>query len=263
MYPSARIFAAATLLFAWAGEPASAQVSFGIGTTSHLAAEAKILQQLESRDAFVFEDVALNDFVQSLRDRFGINMRLDKRSLDDFGIDTSTPISVRLVDVTLESGLNVVLNDLDLTWMIRHEALIITTPEQAEARLATRVYPVRDLVLMEFERTVDADFDSLIDTITSTIHPDSWDEVGGPGAVEPEYASMSLVISQTWSIHRELEQLLTTLRTARDKQGISPARAGSKRAISQHFIRAKPQPWPPRRHRSSVTSGWQVPRAYE
>ena len=30
-----------------------------------------------------------------------------------------------------------------------------------------------------------ADFDSLIDLMTSTIAPDSWDEVGGPGAVEP------------------------------------------------------------------------------
>ena len=29
-----------------------------------------------------------------------------------------------------------------------------------------------------------ADFDSLIDLITSTIAPDSWDEVGGPGAIE-------------------------------------------------------------------------------
>ncbi|MEO8498251.1 MAG: DUF1598 domain-containing protein, partial [Planctomycetota bacterium] len=30
-----------------------------------------------------------------------------------------------------------------------------------------------------------ADFDTLIDLITSTIKPDTWDEVGGPGAIEP------------------------------------------------------------------------------
>lgn len=30
-----------------------------------------------------------------------------------------------------------------------------------------------------------ADFDSLIDLVTSTISPDTWDEVGGPGAIEP------------------------------------------------------------------------------
>ncbi len=30
-----------------------------------------------------------------------------------------------------------------------------------------------------------ADFDTLIQLITSTIKPDSWDEVGGPGAIEP------------------------------------------------------------------------------
>ena len=30
-----------------------------------------------------------------------------------------------------------------------------------------------------------ADFESLIDLITSTIHPTSWDEVGGPGSIKP------------------------------------------------------------------------------
>ncbi|MBP85988.1 MAG: hypothetical protein CMJ64_04605 [Planctomycetaceae bacterium] len=74
--------------------------------------------------------------------------------------------------------------------------------------------------------------------ITSTIQPDSWDQVGGPGAIEHEYASMSLVISQTWHVHRQIEPLLTTLREARDKQGISPHR--TMQTISKRSVPFRP-----------------------
>jgi hypothetical protein len=39
------------------------------------------------------------------------------------------------------------LKELDLTYMIQDEVLSITTPEQAESQLITKVYPVADLVL--------------------------------------------------------------------------------------------------------------------
>jgi len=54
------------------------------------------------------------------------------------------------------------------------------------------------------------DFDSLIDAITSTIAPDSWDEVGGPGSIAP--LGTSFVIAQRWDVHRRIEALLEELR---------------------------------------------------
>ena len=33
-------------------------------------------------------------------------------------------------------------------------------------------------------QSVIVDFDKLIDQITQTIHPDSWDDVGGPGSID-------------------------------------------------------------------------------
>jgi len=253
-----RVALATAVSFLGLSHIASAQISFGIGSAAHREAEARILHLLESRDSFVAEDMPFTKFVQSLRDRFNINVHLDRKALDDFGIDTATPITIQLRDATLESSLHHVLEQLELTWTIRHETLVITTPEEAEAHLDTRVYPVRDLVLIEFERTVDADFDTLIDTITSTLHADSWDQVGGPGAIEPEPASMSLVISQTWSVHRELDQLLTTIRAARDRQGISAVRRGSQPAAV-----ASPQPRPAIRYKRPTNSTWQLPRVYE
>ena len=39
------------------------------------------------------------------------------------------------------------LRELNLTYMIQDEVLLITTPEEADARLTTKVYPVADLVV--------------------------------------------------------------------------------------------------------------------
>jgi general secretion pathway protein D len=63
-----------------------------------------------------------------------------------------------------------------------------------------------------------ADFDTLIELITSTIAPDSWDEVGGAGAIEPFPINLSLVISQTQDVHEQIADLLDQLRRLQDLQ---------------------------------------------
>lgn len=63
-----------------------------------------------------------------------------------------------------------------------------------------------------------ADFDTLIQLITSTISPDTWDEVGGPGAIEPFPTNLSLVISQTQDVHEQIADLLEQLRRLQDLQ---------------------------------------------
>ena len=63
-----------------------------------------------------------------------------------------------------------------------------------------------------------ADFDSLIDLITSTIKPTSWDEVGGPGSIRPFETNLSLVVSQTQEVHEEIVDLLEQLRRLQDLQ---------------------------------------------
>ena len=50
--------------------------------------------------------------------------------------------------------------------------------------------------------------DDLIEKITTTIDPESWEGNGGPGIIVPEKISMSLVVSQTPSVHRQIADLL-------------------------------------------------------
>jgi len=63
-----------------------------------------------------------------------------------------------------------------------------------------------------------ADFDSLIELITATIQPDSWDDVGGAGSVQPFQTNLSLVVSQTQEVHEQIVDLLEQLRRMQDLQ---------------------------------------------
>ncbi len=63
-----------------------------------------------------------------------------------------------------------------------------------------------------------ADFDTLIDLITSTIAPQTWDTVGGPGSIEGFPTNLSLVVSQTQDVHEQIADLLDQLRRLQDLQ---------------------------------------------
>jgi hypothetical protein len=56
----------------------------------------------------------------------------------------------------------------------------------------------------------------LVDLITTVVEPSSWDGVGGPGSIC--VFDQSLVISQTWQVHRKIETLLADLRRAAVEQ---------------------------------------------
>jgi len=62
------------------------------------------------------------------------------------------------------------------------------------------------------------DFQSLIQLITTTIQPTTWDENGGPGAIQPHFNNLSLVVSNTQQVHEQIEELLQQLRRLQDLQ---------------------------------------------
>lgn len=70
-----------------------------------------------------------------------------------------------------------------------------------------------------------ADFDSLIDLITSTIQPTSWDEVGGPGSVAP--FPTGVLVDTQGLMRRPLEEDRSG-RLAELRKGSSPTRQREK-----------------------------------
>ena len=76
---------------------------------------------------------------------------------------------------------------MELTYLLQDEAIVVTTTDQASNELTTVVYPVGDLIghaaaVAEADGGTLSVFDALIDVVTTTIKPSTWDEVGGPGS---------------------------------------------------------------------------------
>ena len=94
-----------------------------------------------------FTEEPLESVVNFLQDEYDIPIQLDTPSLEDAGLTVDEPVTVNLKNITLRSALRLMLKRMQLTYVIRDEVLMITTPEEAEADLIAKVYPVADLVL--------------------------------------------------------------------------------------------------------------------
>jgi hypothetical protein len=94
-----------------------------------------------------FIETPLKDAIQILKDAHNIPIELDVKKLEEAGVNIDTPVTKNLSGITLRSALRLLLNDLELTYVVRDEVLLITTPEEAESQLITKVYPVGDLVV--------------------------------------------------------------------------------------------------------------------
>jgi hypothetical protein len=186
------------------------------------AGKEAIEKALVETTSLEFVDTPLQDVVDFLKNKHAVQIVLDKKAMDDVGLSTDTPITMHLGGVTLRSGLKLMLRELDLTWIIDNEVLLITTPEEANSRLTTEMYDVGDLVTCRDENNeLWEDYHTLIDVITPTVQPTTWDCVGGPGSICGATFSSAklLVVSQTQEVHEEIVALLGKLRGFIEKSG--------------------------------------------
>ncbi|MBN2022343.1 MAG: hypothetical protein JW809_06070 [Pirellulales bacterium] len=141
---------------------------------------------------------------------------MDRRAMGALGIDGDMPITFKIAGVRLRSALELMLGEIDVTYLMRDEALMITMPEAVEDDLETRVYDVTDLVVIgDVSDPKGEDFGTLIEVVMATVWPESWLEThGGPGGIGRCVVGnvRALVITQTQPAHREVAQLLADLR---------------------------------------------------
>lgn len=173
--------------------------------------ESKLRQALLEKTRFSFVEVPLQEAVGRLAEQHQLPLRLDEAKLSDEGIEIEQPVTLTVSDISLRSGLKLLLHPLQLTFVVEDEVIKITTAGSACELLEIRIYDVENLVHLPGE--VGADFQPLIDLIFATVSPDTWDTVGGEGSL-PELPPYYLVIRQTQAVHEEIEQLLEDLRHA-------------------------------------------------
>jgi hypothetical protein len=108
--------------------------------------ETKILAVLDEKTDIDFAERPLSDVIDYLKQKHGIEIQLDTRALAQIGVDGAATITRSVKGISLRSGLRLLLRDLDATFVIRHEVLLITSQAAADTMLSTRVYPVADLL---------------------------------------------------------------------------------------------------------------------
>ena len=180
--------------------------------------EAHILAALDDKTELEFVDQPLSDVIDYLKQRHGIEIQVDHKALTDAGLGSDTPITKHVRGIRLESALDLMLDDLDLTFLVRDEVMFITSKQVAENLLTAKTYPVADLVAREAGAEAEDDYCSLMELITSSVGPSTWNEVGGPGSIHEFRNSRALVILQTFAVHREIERLLASVRAVRQEQ---------------------------------------------
>jgi general secretion pathway protein D len=261
--------------------------------------ELKIQDALKEPVDVRFNNQPLSEVMDILSAAVAVNFRLNEEGLAAEGASSDIPVTIQLREpVSLRSALNLILEPLHLSYVIRNEVLEITSETVRRSDTVTKVYNVGDLVIPipnfvpsynmglpgairaahssmpygqpfggsgtvpltvmaqnEEPAAIDPialaqvgpnaasmansgrnsqplgfgpggvgagvapDYDSLIELITATVAPESWDEVGGPGAIHAgSGGNLSLVISQTQEIHEQIADLLEQLRRLQDLQ---------------------------------------------
>jgi hypothetical protein len=232
------------------------------------AATNRIEEELAKPTNVDFVEQPLKDVFGYLQEAHQIPIYLKTKKLEEAGVPADKPITMSLRGVSLRTVLDLMLDELELSYLVT-DVLIITTPEDEEYHLQTRVYDCRDLLAMPAPPGADklvpaaahgsgvsgmggmfavADepvkgskggssggqgggmggfgsgsakapqtelekrTDDLIELITATVKPDSWDDVGGPGSVSA-YNGLFAVL-QTGKVHTEVEHVLDMLREA-------------------------------------------------
>jgi general secretion pathway protein D len=217
-----------------------------------LAEEMSLEDRLALKATFHGEGSSLKSFADVLEKTLDMSVVLAAKKLEEAAINLDTPISFHLKNVKVQTALRLILGEVGLAYVTHDNVIVITTPEDAGSQLVTRVYDCRELMKLpspvrrvkkpqgglggqggvgvaggagvpgspsgapvkKEEAGPDGGYDieDLIESITVTVSPDSWDDVGGPGSIS-DFKGL-VTVSQTEEIHEQLEKLLNMLHKA-------------------------------------------------
>ncbi len=189
-------------------------------------ANEKVEQILDLERDMVFNNATLEEIANYFK-AFGVPVHIGWPEFDVVGIDRAVKFELRRDSIALRDGLTLLLDKYELAWSVDGGKLCITTQEEADANLVTKIYDVRNLVEAKrgvqwhagpseelFASTVYYyDFDPIVGLIMTTVAPDTWDDVGGPGSVfgYPSRHVRGIVVSQTYKVHKQVEQMLANM----------------------------------------------------
>ena len=193
-----------------------------VQTRQQQEAYALAQQALPKQVRADFMDAPLSRILPFLQREAGCPILFDERELADAAISTDTLITLSLGRTSLRTTLDQITRAHSLAWVIEPPGILITTRAQVDTDPRFRlvvVYPVADLV----KTPQGDDYDTLIDGLMETLHPETWKYTGtGEGTIAPDLNGHAIVVAQSWEVHEQIEAYLTALRKAKLQHGLLP-----------------------------------------
>ncbi|MEZ6149068.1 MAG: hypothetical protein R3C09_03020 [Pirellulaceae bacterium] len=122
-----------------------AATSLGVDNESEQRITAALRRQVQD---ISYNAIPLQQVIDGLADDMNIPMHLKADEIELGGLaQVDSPITFSSPPITLRSVLRIILEPLELTYVIEDETLKITTKEDANDKPINRVYPVGDLVV--------------------------------------------------------------------------------------------------------------------
>jgi len=167
-------------------------------------ATLRIRAALGAQTSQTFIDLPLEECLQQLSESHNIPMIVDRRALEEIGLTSDAPVTLGLKNVSLRSFLRLMLRNLDLTYMVQNEVLLITTIQAAEQNLVLEMY--------KFPQELTEKSDQVVTALTMGVQPQVWTTSGGPCTVTA--IENVLVVAATESIHEEVIGFMQKLEEA-------------------------------------------------
>jgi hypothetical protein len=179
--------------------------------------EKKIIESLNKPVNVDWNNRPLDEALQDLSNTLDQKLFLDKKSVDDLGIDLRKPVSLQANGVAARTLLRQVLAAQGLTFVVKDQVIQIVDVEKAKNMLVTRVYYLGDVVqgvgpfggaltwgpLLDMQQTM-ANVDAIMTSIRKSIDPLSWKENGGPASLTFHFPSMSIIVRASAEVHAAL-----------------------------------------------------------
>lgn len=194
---------------------------------------ATLLPKTLAADVTVeFKEASLTDVVKWLQTEQKLGVVVEQAALAQEGLLSSEPFGDKLTKAPLYMLLNH-LRSINIGWYLDDGVVHLTTREVAKDKTRTVSYNVGDLFDAKYSS------DMLLNAITQSIAPDSWQEVGGPASVV--VLGDVLFVSQSTQNQVQVAGLLAALRKHGrrtyivDPPGHEQLRAGLAKIVSVDF----------------------------
>jgi len=169
-----------------------------------LSPEEQIRFELNQPSSINAIEETLENVIRILSENHDIGMIVDKKALEEIGLNSDTPISISIKGVKLRNLLRLALSELDLSYTIKNEVLIVTTKDVVEKMPSVEAHTLPESLANKGDKVLAA--------LKSSVTPNGWDSNGGPFTATT--IDNVLIVSGPESVHEDVLEFVEKLNAA-------------------------------------------------